>query len=442
MSEKKNPNGAGYLYKENGMWVMQITLGRNSNGKLRKVSWRTQKQSDVRRWSDLMGHAFELYKAEKTSQEIFLEIQNYMAEVNIKNEAIKKLIKIGLMEDRTHTTEQSKSPVFVDYLIDHVKSNYMPPLAKETTYSSYLERIYASIAPYFLQTRLDELNTKKLQKFYQHLSTNGRKDGKGGLSPKTVHNIHFIINPCLEAAAEAGDIEENYARKAKRAQVVTPETRYLSDGENELFLDAVLMENRRVLILTYYLTGLRLGELLPLEISDFAVDRKTLKLNKNYTRIQVFDDPKQKTKLILQKSTKSKKNREIPIADELAFLLQLHISEMERSGVPNPLNLLFPSNAGTRIDPRTVQRTLAAVSKKSGIARVNPHALRHTFATRLDKQKVSISTIQELLGHANVQTTRRYIHVKEQTTAAVATLTAEMGEFFQNLLPNPHQYTA
>lgn len=61
--------------------------------------------------------------------------------------------------------------------------------------------------------------------------------------------------------------------------------------------------------------------------------------------------------------------------------------------------LLFPSKTGTHIAPRSFALRLTAVSKRCEIKQVNPHALRHTFATRLVEENVRLTTLMELLGH-------------------------------------------
>jgi len=85
---------------------------------------------------------------------------------------------------------------------------------------------------------------------------------------------------------------------------------------------------------------------------------------------------------------------------------------------------LFPSSRGGKISPRTLQTRFKVLGKKAQIPRpLKPHTLRHTYATRLLERGASIIEVQELLGHASIQTTQVYTHtVPERLRGAVERL--------------------
>ena len=67
---------------------------------------------------------------------------------------------------------------------------------------------------------------------------------------------------------------------------------------------------------------------------------------------------------------------------------------------------------------------LKAVSKRCEIKKVNPHALRHTLATRLVEGNVPLNIVQGILGHASIETTRKYLHGNEEIEReAIGTMT-------------------
>ena len=212
-----------------------------------------------------------------------------------------------------------------------------------------------------------------------------------------------------------------------RPEVITPEMRVLSPSEMQVFIEEVMRETQRVAILTALFVGFRVGEVLALKISDLDLEKQTLSVTKNLIRvptaavspenpnIEILNyDPKKKTHLIVQNTPKtSTSNREIAISDGLCELLIRHLFTLANSTWPNPDGLLFPSKAGTHLDPKSFEIRLAAVSKRCEIRKVNPHALRHTLATRLVEDKVPLNIVQGILGHSSIETTRKYLHKNE-----------------------------
>ncbi len=89
---------------------------------------------------------------------------------------------------------------------------------------------------------------------------------------------------------------------------------------------------------------------------------------------------------------------------------------------------LFLSPQGRRLANDYLNRTLRRIITRAGIAkRITPHMLRHTFATHLVRNGVDVRTVQELLGHSDLETTANHLHsdtrAKETAVALIASLT-------------------
>jgi len=116
---------------------------------------------------------------------------------------------------------------------------------------------------------------------------------------------------------------------------------------------------------------------------------------------------------------KGSKDRVVPIDQETTTWLRAWSEKRAALGLDarNPLFCAVKrtglgSALGQTLTPRTVQRLVKRLAKAAGIDKqITPHALRHTYATRLLDEGFTIREVQELLGHSDVSTTMIYTHV-------------------------------
>jgi len=133
-----------------------------------------------------------------------------------------------------------------------------------------------------------------------------------------------------------------------------------------------------------YGTGVRVSELTHIKMHDIDLDRKMLRVFQGKGKKDRFVILPLKLLLILEKQIKLKK------ADDF----------------------LFTNGRGGRLTETTIQKIVGQAASKAGILKnVSPHTLRHSFATHLLETGMDIRYIQELLGHAKLQTTQIYTHV-------------------------------
>ena len=433
---KRRSNGEGSFWQlSDRTWVHQITIGRKEDGSLLRKSFKgaTKKICKQRKEEWLAEQEQITAKQEQQTTEEEQQ-ESYRSRLGHYAEA-----------------ETLFEPAFMEWL----KLYKSPPTRKASTYASYLDTYNTHFAEFFGQMPLYQITQDVVQKYYQQKQRNGaRKDGKeGGLSPKTIRNHHMILKDFFTYAVGRYRLDNNPTLCTARPTVVQKEMRVLSSFEMKIFMEEVMKETQRIAILTDLFTGLRIGELLALKISDLDLQRQTLSVNKNLIRvnttalsldnpsIQILNyDPGKKTHLIVQSTPKSKSsNREIAISDDLCELLVRHLFTLANSSWPNPENLLFPSKTGTYIDPKSFDIRLSAISKRCAIKRVNPHALRHTLATRLVEERIPLNIVQEILGHASIVTTRKYLHKNvdiERNALSMMTDQLDMDQFGEPLQLN------
>lgn len=418
---KRRSNGEGsYWQLPDRTWVHQITIGRKEDGTLQRKSFKGRTKAVCKeRKEEWLAQQEAARKQAEAAQE---EISNREA-----------------LEARLGHTLESEI-LFEDAFLEWLKLYKSPPTRKPSTYASYLAIYNIHFGPAFGQMPLYAVTQDVIQDYYQTKQLNGgRLDGKqGGLSPKTIRNHHMILKDFFTYATGKYKLYGNPTLSTARPEVVQKEMRVLAPDEMQIFIEEVMKETQRIAILTDLFVGYRVGELLALEISDFDLERQTLTVSKNLIRvptdalsldnpkIKILNyDPNKKTHLIVQSTPKTRSsNRETFISDDLCELLVRHIFTLAHSSWPNPDNLLFPSTKGTYIDPKSFEIRLKAVSQRCGIRKVNPHALRHTLATRLVEGKVPLNIVQGILGHSSIETTRKYLHKNEDIErAAIGTMT-------------------
>lgn len=176
----------------------------------------------------------------------------------------------------------------------------------------------------------------------------------------------------------------------------------LSEPEIKIFLAAARETSVRnyTMVFLALSTGLRCSELIGLFIEDVAPFRDVG---------TVLTVPK--------RIAKRKVKREIPLNHEIRTVLTAWLQiTTDRSRPLIPDSFLFTSlNTNKPLSSRDFQRIVKDISIISIGRSITPHVLRHTFATRVLKQS-NTRVVQELLGHARIQTTEIYTHINSDDT--------------------------
>ena len=145
-----------------------------------------------------------------------------------------------------------------------------------------------------------------------------------------------------------------------------------------------------------YSSGLRLAELVGLDINDLDLKDATVRV-----------------------TGKGSKARVVPVGRKARLALQDWLARRSCL-VSSSDQAVFVSNRGKRISPRAVQLRLREWGIKQSISSsLHPHKLRHSFASHLLESSGNLRAVQELLGHADISTTQVYTHLDFQHLAKV-----------------------
>ncbi|MDO8949992.1 MAG: tyrosine-type recombinase/integrase [Actinomycetota bacterium] len=124
----------------------------------------------------------------------------------------------------------------------------------------------------------------------------------------------------------------------------------------------------------------------------------------------------------------------IPLSPALVALLKAHgkqqaAERLRAANIWQETDLVFTTEAGTRVDPRNALRVLTVAAKAAGLKDVNVHTLRHSAASTWIEGGVSLKTASQLLGHSDIAITGNiYAHVSEASERqAIDSLSAAIG---------------
>jgi integrase/recombinase XerC len=257
---------------------------------------------------------------------------------------------------------------------------------------------------YDLQGLLDFCRRESLASFAALDSFSVRRfaaeSHRRGLGPRSVARRLSAVRTFLNYLIETGVLKANAGVhvQAPKAPRRLPATLDADQVASLLAIsgDEPLTLRDRAILELFYSSGLRLAELVGLNLGDVDVADRTVRV-----------------------VGKGSKERVVPVGKHA--LAALHDwfavrAELARSGE----RALFVGKRGRRVSRRTVQKSVNEWAKRQGTpTRVHPHMLRHSFATHVLESSGNLRAVQELLGHASLATTQIYTHLDFQHLAHV-----------------------
>ena len=268
-------------------------------------------------------------------------------------------------------------------------------MLKQSTYATYLQRAECHLRPALGSLKPEELSPERLREFCRSLEA---------LAPATQRGILFVLNQVLQYGRSRG-LGLPPEAAAPRLRPAKHRTRVLTEREQALLehqLRTNACEKSMGLLICMY-TGMRLGEICALKWGDIAPDNRSIHICRTVQRIKNEEGEQSRTKIIFDAPKSASSDRVVPVPP---FLEQL-LAGM-RCGDDC---FVLTSRAESFVDPRVYQDYFKLVLHRSGVADLNFHALRHSFATRCISLGLDAKSLSQVLGHSSVSTTLNvYVH--------------------------------
>ena len=298
---------------------------------------------------------------------------------------------------------------------------------RPSTYNSYVQHVECHIAPHIGSVKLAKLSGSQVNALYAELAETGKKDGKTGLSPMTIHHVHSCLHKACKDAVRWGHISRNpldAADPPRKKGDGTREMRTWTKEQLKAFLESVADERLSPLWHTIAMTGMRRGEAIGLRWSDVDLENGRLSVRRALIPIN--------REVVVSEPKTIKGRRVIALDPGTVEVLKGQASRQldeqkkwDEAWVET--GLVFTLENGAALDPESVSRYWRQAVKKAMLPTIRLHDLRHTHATLALQAGVHPKVFSERLGHATVSITLdTYSHaipaMQEEAAALIAGL--------------------
>jgi integrase len=256
---------------------------------------------------------------------------------------------------------------------------------KPSTVRDYRSVLESRLLPEFASMPLEEITTPVIERWRGSLV---------GLSNRSKIKLLIAMHGIFRRAQTVYGLSVNpLARVEKHPQRRSGDIEVFSPEEVWALVRAAASEQDGAIFLTAAFTGLRMGELLALHWRDVDFIGATIRVRASYAGGQPT-------------TPKSGKVRAVPMAPDVGSALA-QLSRREDWLADD--DLVFVGETGSYVDGSALRRRYRAALCRAGLRPLRFHDLRHTFGTRMIA-KADIRRVQEWMGHADVQTTMKYLH--------------------------------
>jgi integrase len=292
---------------------------------------------------------------------------------------------------------------FLNRWLEHIRPQIAPK-----SHERYSEIARKNIAPLLGKVALTKLTPIAISKAYANALTSGRRNGKGGLSPRTVHHMHRILKQALGQAVRWQMLTRNPADATDPPKVERKRLETYDIAQTASLIEALRGSRMFVPTILAVLCGLRRGEILALRWRNVDLTAGAL---------SVVESAEQTKTGVRYKEPKSGRGRNVALPEtaiqELKAWRVRQAEELFRVGERASQETFVVTQAdGTPIQPRSLTHEWVRLLSKTSLPRIRFHDLRHAHATHLLASGVHPKVASERLGHSKVGITLDlYSHV-------------------------------
>lgn len=312
---------------------------------------------------------------------------------------------------------------FVPKYLEVAKSTISP-----ATYEFYKLKIDSLIIPALGHLKLKDINPSHIQKFINQLASAPKEKRSGvpvedgeTLSPSTVRRYLTVLQSIFKQAVKLGLITDSPAKVERLTlpKAQAPKIDIFTKQEAAQMLEALENEDLQfqTLIQLAIFTGARRGELVALKFSDIDFEQRKITIERAAYKI--------KGQPLATKPPKDYETRTVTINDNCCELLKLlkaeKIESAQRLGTQwSGGDWVFTQWNGEMMNPMTPTKQFSKFLNRNGLKHRKFHSLRHTSATLLLYAGVNIKQVQGRLGHGDIETTNKYLHLIEEADVEAA----------------------
>jgi integrase len=322
---------------------------------------------------------------------------------------------ISELQKGTHVdTTRVTVAAFLERWLEHMQGQVSP-----RSLERYAELARKNLAPLLGGLALAKLQPAHISAAYAKALTSGRRDGKGGLSARTVTHMHRVLHEALQQAVVWRLLANNPAAFVKAPKVQRAEMKTYDLAQTAELLEALRGNRMFIPTILAGLCGLRRGEIAALRWHHVDFDAGSISIEQSAEQTHAG---------VRYKPPKSGRARTVAMGATVAAELRAHrlaqVQALLSIGVRLTDESFVVAQAdGSPMQPNTLTHNWVIECAKIGLPRIRFHDMRHSHATHLLASGVHPKVASERLGHSKVGLTLdTYSHVLPNMQAGAAAL--------------------